>query len=151
MLGSIVRIPEGTITTTAAGESEMNERSLAIVLTIVFWVGGCSTTSSSSVLGTAPVAAWTGPVFVSESQLPAGIQHKVIGSVQADARSGYDRAAALYPFLAAEARKIGANAVVGVVDGRSVTAFSWSAAHVSGTAVRVEDPEKLKGLSGSYH
>jgi len=129
----------------------MRESSLATVLAIAFLVGGCSTTSSSSVVSSTPVSAWTGPVFVSESQLPAGIQYKVVGSVQADARAGYDSSTALYPFLASEARKIGANAVVGVVDGRRVTAFSWSAAHVSGIAVRVEDPEKLKGLSGSYH
>jgi uncharacterized protein YbjQ (UPF0145 family) len=57
----------------------------------------------------------------------------------------------LYPLLAAEARKIGANAVVNAQGGRKVTAFSWSAPYVSGIAVKVEDPEKLKGLAGSYH
>jgi len=129
----------------------MQDRSLAIVLAIALLVGGCSTTSSSSGVSATPMAAWAGPVFVSESQLPAGIQYKVVGSVQADARAGYDSSTKLYPFLASEARKIGANAVVGVVDGRRVTAFSWSAPHVSGTAVRVEDPEKLKGPPGSYH
>jgi uncharacterized protein YbjQ (UPF0145 family) len=53
--------------------------------------------------------------------------------------------------LAAEAKKIGANAVIGATGGRRMTAFSWAAAYVSGTAVKVEDPEKLKGLAGSYH
>src|SRR5262245_35420189 len=129
----------------------MIDRALAIALALAFVCGGCSTTSSSSVVSSTPVPAWTGPVFVSESQLPAGIAYKVVGSVQADARAGYDSSTKLYPFLAAEARKIGANAVVGVVDGRRLTAFSWSAPHVSGTAVRVDDPEMLKGLSGSHH
>jgi uncharacterized protein YbjQ (UPF0145 family) len=130
---------------------EMNFRSLSFLLAGASLVVGCSTTSSSTVLNSAPASPWTGPVFVSSAQLPGNVQYKVIGSVQADARAGYDKAIALYPFLAAEARKIGANAVMGVTDGRRVTAFSWSAAYVSGIAVRVEDPEKLKGLAGSYH
>jgi len=46
---------------------------------------------------------------------------------------------------------MGANAVINAKGGRRVTAFSWAAAYVSGIAVKVEDPEKLKGLPGSYH
>jgi len=62
----------------------------------------------------------------------------------------------LYPLIAKEAKKINANADFDTKGGRKVTAFSWSAAYVSGTAIKVkdEDLEKLKdlkNLSGSYH
>jgi uncharacterized protein YbjQ (UPF0145 family) len=92
-----------------------------------------------------------GPILVSQAAIPSGIDYKVIGSVEADARVGYDSAASLYPLLAEEARKIGANAVVNAKGGRRLTAFSWSAAYVSGTAVKVEDVQQLKGLPGTYH
>ena len=88
---------------------------------------------------------------MSQSAIPSGIEYKVIGSVQADAKVGYDSAASLYPLLADEAKKMGANAVVSAKGGRRLTAFSWSAAYVSGIAVRVDDPQLLKGLPGSYH
>ena len=117
---------------------------------VLFALNGCSTTSSSTAIG-ATGPAWEGPILVSQATIPSNIEYKVIGSVQADARVGYDSAASLYPLLAAEAKKIGANAVVNAKGGRRVTAFSWSAAYVTGIAVKVDDPQKLKGLPGSYH
>ncbi len=129
----------------------MSRKGLLAALAALFLIGGCASTSSSIV--TAPTAApkWTGPVFVSEAALPAGIKHTVIGTVSADANSGYSGGASLYPLLATEARNMGANAVVSVTGGRKVTAMSWAAAYVSGLAVRVEDPARLKGLAGTSH
>jgi uncharacterized protein YbjQ (UPF0145 family) len=57
----------------------------------------------------------------------------------------------LYPRLAKEARKIGANAVIDAKGSRRVKPFSWAAPYVIGTAVKVEDAEMLKGQTGSYH
>jgi hypothetical protein len=128
----------------------MNPRSAVAGVVVLLALNGCSTTSSSNAVG--PVGpTWEGPILVTQGTIPAGIAHKVVGSVQADARAGYDSAASLYPLLAAEARKIGANAVVNATGGRRVTAFSWSAPYVTGIAVKVEDPKNLKGLTGSYH
>ena len=128
------------------------DRMIAVVaVAMLIVVTGCSTTSSSNAIGPFAGAAWEGPILVSQSTIPAGVEYKVIGSVQADARVGYDSAASLYPLLAAEAKKMGANAVINAKGGRRVTAFSWAAAYVSGIAVKVEDPEKLKGFPGSYH
>ena len=128
----------------------MTARFLVAALSAVFALNGCSTTSSSTAVG--PTGQiWEGPILVTQAAIPDGISYKVLGSVQADARVGYDSAASLYPLLAAEARKIGANAVVNAKGGRRVTAFSWAAAYVNGIAVKVDDPEKLKGLSGTYH
>ena len=128
----------------------MNPRIALVSVAMLVAFNGCSTTSSSTAIGpTGP--AWESPILVSQSAIPAGIEYQVIGSVQADARAGYDSATSLYPLLAVEAKKMGANAVVNATGGRRVTAFSWSAAYVRGIAIKVNDPQKLKGLPGTYH
>lgn len=130
----------------------MHIKFLVAILSATIFIAGCATTSSSNTVEpTTASNKWDGPVFVSTAALPAEVKYTVIGTVQADAKAGYSGEASLYPFLAAEARKIGANAVINPTGGRRVTAFSWAAAYVSGTAVKVDDPEKLKGLPGSTH
>lgn len=125
---------------------------LVVFAAAMLLVAGCATTSSSNVISpTSPMAAWTGPVFVTQQALPAGVEHQVIGSVSADANAGYESVTSLYPALAAEAKKIGANAVVSAKGARKVTALSWSAPYATGIAVRVKDPQKLKGLEGSSY
>lgn len=121
---------------------------LAVGLAVI--LGGCATSSSRS-FTQAPAVASTGPVFVTQAALPPTIEYTVVGSVSAEANSGYDRVPQLYPLLAEEARKLGANAVMSTQGGRRLAPFSWSAAYVSGTAVKVADPAKLKGLAGGYH
>jgi len=91
------------------------------------------------------------PILVTASAIPPGVEHTVLGPVQAEARVGYDSVTSLYPDLAAEAKKMGANAVVHVKGGRKLALFSWSAAYATGIAVKVEDTEKLKGITGTYH
>ena len=125
---------------------------VAVLAAALLLAAGCATTSSSNVVSpTSPVTAWEGPVFVTQQPLPAGVEHQVIGSVSADANAGYESVTTLYPALAAEAKKIGANAVVSAKGARKVTALSWSAPYATGIAVRVKDPQKLKGLEGSSY
>lgn len=117
-------------------------------------LAACSTTpkSSSTVNSDATgEPAWSGKVVVSENAIPEGVEHKVIGTVNAQTSFGYGSVDTVYPDLAEEARKIGANSVVNVNGGRKVTFFSWAAPHASGTAVKVEDPADLDNLNGSSH
>jgi len=127
-------------------------KTFALILTA--FVGqallGCSTLVTSHAI-TPSTAAWNGPVFVSNAPLPPGIEYKVMGSVEADARVGYDRVTALYPLLATEAKKLGANAVISAKGGHHVTAFSWASPYVSGIAIRVDDLQRLKGIPGAYY
>jgi uncharacterized protein YbjQ (UPF0145 family) len=125
--------------------------SCLFLLGILMFGAGCSPVSSSNAVPASPASVSEGPVLVSQQAVPTGIAYKVLGTVKANFRAGYDSAESLYPLLAAEAKKLGANAVVNTKGGRSVTAFSWSAAHVSGTAIKVEDSESLRRLSGSYY
>lgn len=130
--------------------TQMNCKTILVVVTMFLVLSGCSNLSSSTAI--APIGpAWEGPILISQEAIPINVEYKVIGSVQANARVGYDSVTSLYPLLAAEARRMGANAVVNAKGGRRVSAFSWSAAYVSGTAIKVEDPQTLKGLSGTYH
>ena len=110
----------------------------------------CSTVVTSNAIAPGNVA-WNGPVLVTESTLPAGVPYKVLGSVEADARAGYEHVNALYPLLAGEAKKLGANAVISAKGSHRVTAFSWAAPYVSGIAVKVDDVQQLKGVPGAYY
>jgi hypothetical protein len=121
------------------------------LLGMLIFGAGCSPVSSSTAVPAPPASASQGPVLVSQEAVPTGIEYKVLGTVKANFRAGYDSAESLYPLLAAEAKKLGANAVVNTKGGRTVTAFSWSAAYVSGTAIRIGDTESLRRLSGSYY
>ena len=130
----------------------MTWKILVPAVSMLLILNGCETTSSSSskLIGT-PEAAWEGPVLISQAPIPESIEHKVIGTVEANAQVGYDNVMTLYPLLADEARKIGANAVVDVKGGRRFTGMSWAAAYVAGTAVRVDDRKKLDELPGTHH
>lgn len=128
----------------------MNPGIAVVAVAGLLTLAGCETTATSSPIGP-KASAWEGPVFVTQYPLPDDVTHKVLGTVQADAQAGYDSVVTLYPLLAAEARKMGANAVVSAKGARRVTAFSWAAAYVTGTAVKVDDPQKLKNLPGTYH
>jgi hypothetical protein len=125
--------------------------SYLVLVGILIFGAGCSPVSSSNAVTGSPASQTEGPVLVSQDAVPTGIEYKVLGTVSANFRAGYDSAESLYPLLAAEARKLGANAVVNTKGGRRVTAFSWSAGYVSGTAIRVGDSESLRRLSGSSY
>jgi hypothetical protein len=131
-------------------EKNMTLKSTVLLVAMSVALGSCSTVVTSNAI--APSAtAWTGQVLVSEAPAPTGLEYKVVGSVQADARAGYDSVVALYPLLAAEAKKLGANAVVSAKGGHHVSAFSWAAPYVTGLAIHVDDPQKLKAIPGAYY
>ena len=118
---------------------------------ILMFGAGCTPVSSSTAVSASPASESEGPVLVSREAVPAGIEYKVLGTVKANHRAGYDSAESLYPLLAAEAKKLGPNAVVNAKGGHTVTGFSWAAAYVSGTAIRIGDTESLRRLSGSSY
>jgi len=121
---------------------------LVLALSLV----GCAATSSSTVTAEGKgLPPYTGKVFVTEEALPAGLKFVEIGQVEADAKAGYGSGTNLYPLLADEARKLGANAVVEVGGGRRPTLLSWAAAFVYGKAIKIENLEELKKLKGDEH
>lgn len=103
---------------------------------------------SSSVPTAESGASYAGKVLVTQSALPEGTSHTVLGTVKANARAGYGKVESLYPLLATEARALGANAVVDVKGGRRMSMWSWSAPAASGTAVRIDSDAALSSLPG---
>ncbi len=112
---------------------------------------GCSSVSKSNVTSTTQETPWDGTVFITQEQMPDSIEFKLIGTVEAKARAGYKGVESLYPLLAAEAKKIGANAVINTKGGRKLSAFSWSAPYAKGTAIKVQNQESLKGITGNFY
>ncbi|QJD59751.1 hypothetical protein HG264_12965 [Pseudomonas sp. gcc21] len=128
----------------------MNMKKLLFVICVTTALGGCASVSSSSVAQVAVSEQTVGPIFIMRTSLPSDVEYEVIGQIKANARTGYDNVESLYPMLAEEARKVGANAIVDVYGGRTVSAFSWAAPFTGGTAVSVEDPSLLNALDGRF-
>lgn len=117
---------------------------------LVALLSGCASVSSSTATYLPESEQTEGEVFITQSELGEKIQYEKIGDVKANARQGYDNVESLYPMLAEEAKKVGANAVINVYGGRTVSAFSWAAPYTGGTAVKVENPQKLNSDKGNY-
>ena len=119
---------------------------------LALWVTACATPEASFERKpeAVPEPASAGPVLVTAEKLPEGARFRVLGKVLPGAKGGYDAGATLYPLLAAEARKLGANAVVEVWGMRRPTMLR-AAAYVEGTAVLVQDSEVLGRPKGTNH
>lgn len=128
----------------------MKLKNMLLIAFAIVTLGGCGSTSSSTVPQVAVSEQSKGPIFITQAELPSNIEHEIIGTVKANARAGYNSVESLYPMLAEEARKVGANAVIGTYGGRTVSAFSWAAPFTGGTAVKVKHPDSLKSLDGQF-
>jgi len=114
----------------------------------VFLLSGCSSVASSSASYVNEEQRARGAIYMTSHAIPDNVGYQVIGKIKANARIGYDDVSSLYPLLSEEARKVGANAVINVKGGRTVSAFSWAAPKVSGTAVKIDDVNKLSPYGG---
>jgi uncharacterized protein YbjQ (UPF0145 family) len=111
---------------------------------------GCAPTTSSTVKGE-PRPAYAGDVVVGQGTLPPSVDYEVVGTVRAKAQSGYDSIETMFPLLADEARKIGANAVMSAQGGRRPTAISWAAPFAEGTAIWVPNEDQRDKLNGDSY
>ncbi|KJG02898.1 hypothetical protein [Photobacterium angustum] len=122
----------------------MNIKRILSVLLLSTIISGCSNVSSSNVPDL-PISQQTkGAIYIAKHYLPANVKYTEVGKVKANARYGYDSVVTLYPLLAEEARKIGANAIIDLYGGHTVAAFSWGAPYTGGTAIKVDNIEQLK-------
>lgn len=128
----------------------MHLHTLMVSLLVLLTATGCAPTVSSTLKEDAK-EPFTEEVKVSQQALPPRVDYEVIGTVKANSSTGYSGPEALYPLIADEARKIGANAVMSAQGGRSPSTWSWAAPFVEGTAVWVEDKDDLKELDGEYY
>ena len=121
-------------------------------LSVAGALAACAPKSSSTIANGATAGpAWEGKVVVSQDALTSDVEHEVIGTVSAAAQGGYGSVDTLYPLLADEARKIGANGVISVKGGRKPALGSWAAPYASGTAIKISNPDDLKGVAGGTY
>ncbi|MCG3864529.1 MULTISPECIES: hypothetical protein [unclassified Photobacterium] len=129
----------------------MNIKRIFSVLLLSTIISGCSNVSSSSVPAVSDNKKTKGVIYITQESLPENIHYKVIGQVEANARYGYEHVVTLYPMLAAEAKSIGANAIINTHGGHRVALFSWAAPYTSGTAIKIDDIELLKKYEGDFY
>lgn len=114
-------------------------------LSIIFSLGaallsGCGTMSSSTPAkdGASASLAYDGPVCIMEAPVSSDVAHTVIGKVEAS-KQWYGSQAELVPYLADEARKLGANAVVKVKISQEIGLWAWARPVGSGQAIKIAD------------
>lgn len=125
-------------------------KKIALILCVGITLTGCANVSSTNAEYVNSDQKASGPVFITKSGLPDNVEYEVIGDVKANARAGYASVETLYPMLADEARKVGANAVINVYGGRTVHLFSWAAPYTGGTAIKVKNLDSLKTADGKF-
>ena len=92
---------------------------------------GCYTTSAPQSKYTATIE----PIFLTEGPL-RGVEHEVIGQVSAELSSGYGGDTEIKRKLAEVAKKVGADAVIGVHTWHALGLLSWAAPNAAGTAIK---------------
>ena len=111
---------------------------IALAIAIVA-LSGCA---AKSVIRTAPGQAALGghaePVCFMKSPMPSAYKHTVVGKMNSSKKT-YGSVNELMPLMAADARRVGADAVVNLVTGQQMGAFAWSRPVATGTAVKLED------------
>ncbi|WP_338758696.1 hypothetical protein [Massilia sp. METH4] len=106
----------------------------------------CATLSACAARSTVKLAdpqavklsAHTGQVCMLRSSLPAGVKHKVVGNIDS-AKQTYGSVNELLPLMAADARAIGADAIVNLNTGQKIGAWAWARPVGTGTAVKLDD------------
>lgn len=122
---------------------------LVLVLLAVA-VAGCGARASTRIYQAEP--AHNNRICMIPGPAPAGVQHKVMGTITTYMHHYGDTESVLLE-MAEEARRMGANAVVGVSSGQRFGWFAWRVVRplAEGTAVRLQNPEELncQGAGGT--
>lgn len=86
-----------------------------------------------------------------KSPLPVGVTATTIGLIDSSKRT-YGSVNELLPLMAADARRIGADAIVSMDTGQKFGLLAWSRPVGKGTAVKLDDPQSINcvALGGEY-
>jgi hypothetical protein len=88
-------------------------------------------------------------ILITEASLPQSIRYVDLGTITVSSKF-YGSAEALFPKLADKARKKGANAIINTHSYLAPSGFAWAAPHLSGQAIRMNDPGELDRLHVQY-
>lgn len=88
----------------------------------------------------ARLASHAGQVCMLRSPLPGDVKYKVVGNINS-AKQTYGSVNELLPLMAADARQVGADAVINLNTGQKIGAWAWARPVGTGTAVKLENRE----------
>jgi hypothetical protein len=120
-------------------------KTLAVAASIL--LAGCAARSVHTVADRAqPVTPHVEPVCMLKSPLPSSIPHAIVGRIDAS-KQFYGGSNQLIPFMADEARKMGADVVVNLRVGQKMGWFAWAHPYGSGTGVKLSNKADLNCLA----
>jgi hypothetical protein len=90
--------------------------------------------------------AHAGPVCMLKSPLPVGVGYSIIGKIDSSKRT-YGSVSELIPLMAADARSVGADAIVNLDTGQKFGLLAWSRPVGGGMAVKLKDPAGFNCLA----
>lgn len=103
-------------------------------------VAGCAAKSHTKVIaGRDGLPRHIGPVCFLKSPLPPDVKHTVIGQIKGGKKT-YGSFNEVYAVMAEEARRVGADAVVGLDARTDINAVAWARPVAQGAAIKLSDP-----------
>lgn len=109
------------------------------LLMVAVTVAGCAAISHTKLApDAAGVPAYAGPVCFLKSPLPTNVPHQALGQIKGGKKT-YGSFGEVYAVMATEARRVGGNAVIGLISRTDMNAFAWARPVAQGTVVKIED------------
>lgn len=137
----------------------MKSKQITWVFVMVLGLTGCSAHNPFIIKNTVDVhhisatkyASHNNRVYVTSENLPATAKYDVLGQLEVG-KVWYGSSGNVLRSLADGARKLGADAVVGVDTWRQPSGWSWAAPHGSGKAVKIIEPSSVdfSSLEGDW-
>ena len=116
-----------------------------VVLTLLTACAARSTVKLSEGMAE-KIPAHAGPVCMLKSPLPTGVSYSILGQIDSSKRT-YGSVSELLPLMAADARSIGADAIVNLNTGQKFGLLAWARPVGTGTAVKLKDAGSFNCLA----
>ncbi len=122
-----------------------------LALAVAATLAGCAARSTVQLADSRAPApqAHAEQVCMLKSALPANVKYTVVGSINSSKQT-YGSVNELLPLMAADARKVGADAIVNLNTAQRIGAWAWARPVGTGTAVKLADRKGFDcaGLGG---
>lgn len=104
-------------------------------------IAGCAATSSN-IVAEKSAASHDQQVCLLKTALPASVKHRVVGAVESS-KEWYGSQTELYPMMADEARRMGADVVVNMTTAHKMGPLAWARPVGTGSAIKLDDRKDL--------
>ena len=108
---------------------------------VLLLVAGCAA-QSSGVVAEKTAASHDQQVCLLKTAMPASVKHRVVGAVESS-KEWYGSQTELYPLMADEARRLGADVVANMTTAHKIGMLAWARPVGSGSAVKLDNRRDL--------